>query len=85
MFSKESPFFKTWVFESKHQTQRRRTKEFPTNWLCTKKKRVKRKKRGDKKGDQKRAAKKRDININFYIYLLFETFRMIVFGEKKKR
>ena len=58
MFSKESPFFKTWVFESKHQTQRRRTKkEFPTNWLCPKK-RVKQKKRGDKKGDQKEQQKK---------------------------
>ena len=41
------------------------------------------KKRWDKKGSSKRAAKKRCTDM--YIYLLFETFRMIVFGEKRGR
>ena len=36
-----------------------------------------------KKGDQKRAAKK-ELDMYTYIFMLFETNRMIVFGERKK-
>ena len=63
MFSKESLFFKTWIFESGHQTPRRRTKkEFPTKWLCPKE--LNKKREEIKKGDQKEQQKKCRQKIN---------------------
>ena len=72
-FPKNLCFFKTCVFESKHQAPKRRTK----------KDKELNKKREEIKKEIKKSSKNRDIK-NMYIFKLFETNRMIVFGEKRK-